>query len=333
MTSLAVIVPVYNSLSTLPELIGRLHAAASEITSDYTLVLVDDRGPQPVWPVIAEHAKRDPRVLGLRLSRNFGQHAAITTGLRAVEADWYVVMDCDLQDRPEDIPSLYEAALQGGHDSVLAVRGDEEVGSRKKLGSRLFNFVLRNLADIPVSTDVGNFRIFNRRMAEAYHLYREQMRLFPALMSHLGFDVGRLEVQRPARADGRSGYSLAKLLELGFDSIVSNTIKPVYYMATFGFVVSAAAVGFALFLTVRKLFLDIPVEGWASTMAAILILGGLQISAISFVGIYVGKVFFEVKGRPIAVVAESTTHALDMAETDLPETDLPEARPTEATQA
>lgn len=303
---IAAIVPVYNSLATLPELITRLEATLSKITSDYRVVLVDDRGPQPVWPVIEEHSARDPRVVGIRLSRNFGQHSAITTGIQSVEADWYVVMDCDLQDKPEDIITLYDAAIAGGHDSVLAVRGQEEVGNRKKLGSRLFNFVLNNLADIPVSTDVGNFRIFNANMAKAFNSYKEQMRLFPAIMSHLGFDVGRVEVTRPARAEGQSSYTFAKLFGLGFDSIVSNTIKPVYYMATFGFIISALSMLYVIVLVLRKLIYGIEAEGWASTMAAIMMLGGIQIFAVSFVGIYVGKVFFEVKQRPIAIMAETT---------------------------
>jgi len=303
---IAVIVPVYNSLKTLSELISTLEVTLEKITDCYQIILIDDCGPQPVWPVIAEHASRNSRVVGLRLSRNFGQHAAITTGLRFTKSDWYVVMDCDLQDRPEDIATLYHAAIEGGHDSVLAVRGEEEVSGRKKLGSRLFNFTLNKLADIPVSTDVGNFRIFNNKMAEAYHLYDEQMRLFPALMSHLGFDVGRVEISRPARAEGQSGYSFAKLFELGFDSIVSNTIKPVYFMATFGFLVSAAAIIYTFVLIIKKLAFGISAEGWASTMAAILMLGGIQIFAISFVGVYVGKVFFEVKNRPIAIIRETT---------------------------
>lgn len=305
-TFIAAIVPVYNCLSTLAELIDRLSAALNEISENYQIVLVDDRGPEPVWPIIESYARRDSRVVGLQLSRNFGQHAAITTGLQLANADWYVVMDCDLQDRPEDITLLYAEALNGEYDSVLAVRGNEDIGTRKKLGSRLFNFGLNKLANIPVSSDVGNFRIFNRSMAEAYHLYSEQMRLFPALMSHLGFNIGRVEVARPARAEGKSSYSFRKLFNLGFDSIVSNTIKPVYFMASFGFLVSALAMTYTAVLVVRKLAFGITAEGWASTMAAILMLGGIQVFAISFVGIYVGKVFFEVKGRPIAIVSKST---------------------------
>ena len=301
-----VIVPVYNSLETLNELISRLEATLGQITESYRIILVDDRGPQPVWPVIAENAKRNPRIHGVRLSRNFGQHGAITAGIQNANADWYVVMDCDLQDRPEDIALLYKAATEGGHDSVLAVRGDEDVKRRKKIGSRLFNFVLNKLGDLPVSTDVGNYRIFNHKMAEAYRLYTEQMRLFPALMSHLGFDIGRVEVARPARIAGKSSYTFAKLFDLGFDSIVSNTIKPVYFMATSGFLISAFAILYTMVLIFRKLVFGISAEGWASIMAATLMLSGIQIFVISFVGIYVGKVFFEVKSRPIAIVAETT---------------------------
>jgi len=305
-THIAVVVPVFNSLKTLSELIERLEAALTNLTPDYQIVLVDDRGPQPVWPVIKSHSERDSRIVGLRLSRNFGQHAAITAGIRSSNADWYVVMDCDLQDRPEDIITLYKAAKEGKHDSVLAVRAQEEISRSKKLGSILFNFALNKLADIPVTSDVGNFRIFNQKMAGAYDLYREQMRLFPALMSHLGFNVGQVEVTRSARPEGKSSYSLAKLFGLGFDSIISNTIKPVYFMATFGCIVAVMAFIYTVTLVIRKTVYGIDAEGWASTMAAILMMGGIQIFAISFVGIYVGKVFFQVKQRPDYILEDVT---------------------------
>ena len=302
----AVIVPVYNSLATLQELIDRLVTSLSSYTEDYEIVLVDDRGPQAVWPLIEAAGKANKRVKGLRLSRNFGQHAAISAGLDAADAEWYVVMDCDLQDMPEDIPNLYAHAIKHKLDSVLAFRAEHGVRRRRRLGSAIFNKTLEKLADIPASSQVGNFRIFNDAMAKSYRMYPEKMRLFPALMSHIGFEVGQLDVSRPDRIEGESNYTLKKLFQLGFDSIVSNTIKPMYYLAAFGIFISIVAVLLASFVVIRALAFGVVAEGWASLMTVVMLMGGIQIFVISFVGIYVGKVFFEVKDRPVFIVADTS---------------------------
>lgn len=301
---IAVIVPVYNSASTLDSLIARLKNSLSNISQEYVIILIDDRGPQAVWPVIQKAAKNDKRVQGVRLSRNFGQHAAISAGLESAYADWYVVMDCDLQDRPEDIPLLYNEATQSKLDSVIAKRKSHGRKKRRKLGSIAFHAVLRHLADIPTSEQVGNFRIFNHIMAEAYRQYPEKMRLFPAIMSHLGFNDGYLELERSDRPEGKSGYTFRRLFSLAFDSIISNTIKPMYYLAGFGVCISIFAVIFAVVIIMRRLFLGAAIEGWASLMTALMLIGGIQIFVVSFVGIYVGKVFFEVKDRPIFIVQQ-----------------------------
>jgi len=305
MPHIAVIVPIYNSAAILDELIDRLKTTLSSIHSDYEIILVDDRGPQAVWPIILKATQIDERVKGIRLSRNFGQHAAISAGLDYAQADWYVVMDCDLQDSPEDIPLLYNEAITTGVDSVIAKRKSHGSKKRRKLGSVIFNFILRHLADIPTSEQVGNFRILNDAMAQAYRHYTEKMRLFPAIMSHLGFEDTYLELERSDREEGRSSYTFRKLFALAFDSIISNTIKPMYYLAGFGVCISALAVIFAATIIVQKLFFGVTIEGWASLMTALMLIGGIQIFVVSFVGIYVGKVFFEVKDRPIFIVEQS----------------------------
>ena len=305
MPHIAVIVPIYNSAAILDELIDRLKTTLSSIHSDYEIILVDDRGPQAVWPIILKATQIDERVKGIRLSRNFGQHAAISAGLDYAQADWYVVMDCDLQDSPEDIPLLYNEAIATGVDSVIAKRKSHGSKKRRKLGSVIFNFILRHLADIPTSEQVGNFRILNDAMAQAYRHYTEKMRLFPAIMSHLGFQDTYLELERSDREEGRSSYTFRKLFALAFDSIISNTVKPMYYLAGFGVCISALAVIFAATIIVQKLFFGVTIEGWASLMTALMLIGGIQIFVVSFVGIYVGKVFFEVKDRPIFIVEQS----------------------------
>lgn len=301
---IAVIVPVYNSAATLEALIDRLKTSLEFIDSNYAIILVDDRGPQPVWPIIQRASLSDERVKGVRLSRNFGQHAAISAGLDAASADWFVVMDCDLQDRPEDIVDLYKEVMASGLDSVIAKRISHGSKKRRKLGSIAFHGILRHLADIPTSEQIGNFRIFNKAMAEAYRQYAEKMRLFPAIMSHLGFASGYLELKRDDRQEGVSSYTFRRLFALAFDSIISNTIKPMYYLAGFGVSMSFLAVVFAVMIIFKRLFFNVETEGWASLMTGFMLIGGIQIFVVSFVGIYVGKVFFEVKDRPIFIIEQ-----------------------------
>jgi len=267
---------------------------------------VDDRGPQPVWPVIQTEGENDPRVKGVRLSRNFGQHAAISAGLTVANAQWYVVMDCDLQDVPEEIPALYKKARTENYDAVVAVREDNQVKARRKIGSYIFNKSLEHLADIPATSKVGNFRIFNDSMARAYRSFPEKMRLFPALMSHVGFNTGELKVVRPDRIEGRSGYTLKKLVSLAFDAIISNTIKPMYYLVALGFVIAFLAMLMAFVIIMQKILFGSDVKGWASLMTAFMLMSGLQISVMSFVGIYVGKVFMEVKDRPVFIISDAS---------------------------
>jgi len=309
---IAVVIPVYNSSATLEVLISRLKKSLSSIHQNYAIILVDDCGPQPVWPIIQEASQIDDRIKGIRLSRNFGQHAAISAGLDATSADWYVVMDCDLQDRPEDIVNLYNEAVSSDVDSVIAKRKSHGSKKRRKLGSAVFHGILRHLADIPTSEQIGNFRIFNRKMADAYHQYPEKMRLFPAIMSHLGFTASYVELERDNRLEGVSSYNFRQLFALAFDSIISNTIKPMYYLAGFGVLISALAIFLAVVIIFKRLYFNVEIEGWASLMTSLMFIGGIQIFVVSFVGIYVGKVFLEVKDRPIYIVKQRlnlTKHA------------------------
>lgn len=305
-TTISVIVPVYNGASTLPQLIQRLIQSLGEITTGFEIVLVDDRGPEAVWGLIQEASNADHRVKGVRLSRNFGQHQAITAGIETAKAKWYVVMDCDLQDLPEDIPSLYYAATEREHDSVIAVRDTHETSGKRKLGSYLFNKSIELLADIPASEKIGNFRIFNEKVAKAFRSYPEQMRFFHALMSNLGFEVSTLGVQRPSRSEGVSSYSFSKLVALAFDAIIANSIKPLYYLLFIGFVISICSAGYGISILFKTFVIGTSVEGWASIMTAIFFLSGIMIFTICLVGIYVGQVFFEVKRRPIYIIQETT---------------------------
>lgn len=274
---IAVVVPVYNGKAVLLDLINRLRTSLDSISKDWMIVLVDDRGQQDVWSIIQSECKMDPRIKGVRLSRNFGQHAAITAGLDYANAHWYVVMDCDLQDLPEDIPALHQKALDGEYDSVLAVREQHHVSSGRKLGSWAFNFALEKLAGIPASSKVGNYRIFNHKMAEAYKMYPEKMRLFPALMGHMGFEIGELPITRPDRNEGKSNYSGWMLIQLAFDSIISNTIKPMYFFAGIGILITLVSFLIGAYIIIYKILYGIEVDGWTSLIISLLFVSGARI--------------------------------------------------------
>ncbi len=190
---IAVVVPVYMGAAVLRKLCTRLIAALEPITPDFSIVLVDDRAPDDPWPLIRELGREDSRIRGVQLSRNFGQHYALTAGIDHALANWYVVMDCDLQDAPEDIPLLY-AKVREGFDAIVGVRRKEGHGFAKRHVSRVFYRAFNLLAGFELDWSVGNFRIFSDRVAEGFRQMREQMRLFPASLNFMGFTVGTLEL-------------------------------------------------------------------------------------------------------------------------------------------
>ena len=190
---IAVIVPVYMGEAFIEELVSRLHDTLQRISPHYQIVLVDDRGPDNSWTLIEAQARRDDRVLGVRLSRNFGQHPAISAGIAHASAKWYVVMDCDLQDPPEAIFDLYQAAHANKTDIVVAERTTSGLGLGRNIGSRMFNSALSWASGLEISSSLGNFRIFSDRVAEAFRRFPERLRLFPAIISQVAFSSSRIQ--------------------------------------------------------------------------------------------------------------------------------------------
>lgn len=295
---MAVIVPVYNGRPYLTALCARLVAALSEKFDSFRIVLVDDGDPTGSWDEIEALAKNEPRIAGIRLSRNFGQHAAIGAGIDAADADWYVVMDCDLQDPPEQIGPLYQAALAGNYDIVIAKRQGAAQGRRRRLASRVFYLTLRCLSDLDLSPDQGNFRIFSRQVADALRQMHEQMRLVPALMARLGYHVGTLGLPRAARAGGASSYSWGRLVRLAYEAIIANSEKPLIIAVISSAIFCAGTLLFAFYVILKKLLHGVSVDGWTSLIVAVCLIGGVQLFLTSIVGLYVGRTFNEAKARP-----------------------------------
>lgn len=298
----AVIVPVYMGAAFLNELVKRLHETLQTIHHDYQIILVDDRGPDNSWELIEEEAQADPRVIGVKLSRNFGQHPAISAGIAHSNANWYVVMDCDLQDPPEQIERLYKHAQENDFDIVIAKRETSGLGQDRNLGSKLFNGVLRWASDLDVSSKYGNYRIFSDKVAHAFRAYPEQLRFFPALMSHLGFAQDKLLMPRDERPQGKSSYSLMKLAKLALENIIAYSEKPLWFSVGIGLTMCGASTLYGLYILIRALFLGFDTPGFATIVTLITFFGGVQLFLLSLVGLYVGRAIAETRGRPTFIV-------------------------------
>lgn len=305
MPHISIVIPVYKAEGCLHELYRRLRAAVEVITDDFEIILVEDCGGDRSWTIISELAQADPRVKGIQFSRNFGQHYGITAGLDLCNGDWVVVMDCDLQDQPEEIPRLY-AKAQEGFEVVLARRGRRKDRLVKRLVSRLFYATLNYLADMRYDAEVGNFRIVSRKVITYYRQMRENLRFFGGLVDWMGFPTASISVDHAERYAGETSYSFAKLWKLGIETIIAYSDKPLRLAIRFGFLMSFAAFFFAVKIAVDALTVQSPVMGWSSLIVSVYFLGGLIISLLGIIGLYLGKTFDETKRRPLYVVNHKT---------------------------
>lgn len=300
---LSIVSPVYHGEKMVAELVRRNKENASAITEDFEIILVNDASPDNSWAEIEKQCTLDPRVKGLDLSRNFGQHYAITAGLRYASGEWIVVMDCDLQDRPEEIPNLYRKAREG-FDIVYARRAIRQDGFWKKQSSRWFHRVFRLLSGLETDGTIANFGIYHRHVIEEFNKMPERARAFTSLVGYLGFRVTAIDVEHAARAEGKSSYRLSTLLRLTFDLIIANTNRPLQFAVGVGFAMSALAFLLALYNVAAKCLGIIGVPGYTTTVFSIWFVGGLQLFVLGILGLYVGKTFDQVKGRPLFVVRE-----------------------------
>lgn len=285
------------------ELVRRNAESVSTITDDYEIILVNDASPDNSWDEIVKQCSLNFRVKGVNLSRNFGQHYAITAGLHYAKGDWVVVMDCDLQDRPEEIPNLYRKA-QEGFDIVYARRAIRKDGFLKKQSSKVFRRVFDWLSGMKSDSTIANFGIYKHCVIEEFNKMPERARSFPSLIKCLGFKNTAIDVEHAERVEGKSSYNLKKLLKLGFDVIVSNSNKPLRMAVGVGFGMAAISFILALYNLIAKFVGIIRVPGYTTTMFSIWFVGGLLLFVMGILGLYVGKIFDQVKGRQLFIVRD-----------------------------
>ncbi len=301
---LSIVSPVYGCEGCLEALCERIFAALEPLKLRLEIVLVCDASPDQSWLRMMQLAQRDSRIVCLRLTRNFGQHAAISAGLHCASGAWVAVMDCDLQDQPEEIPALYQRALQGV-DAAIAARTTRQDGWIKRRLSAAFYRLLGYLTGEKQDPSAANFGVYSRRLVDTINAMPESGRFFPLMVRWTGFPRVLLPVQHAQRASGRSGYSFLAQLRLALNVITSHSDRPLRLVAKTGLIFASISFGFVLLSVYRYWAGDIAVAGFTSVIASIWLVGGVMISCLGVVGLYVGKIFTESKRRPHFLVAES----------------------------
>lgn len=300
---LSIVSPVYKAERIVPELVRRLTENARLVTEEYEIILVCDGSPDNSWAAIQQACAGDFKVKGINLSRNFGQHYAITAGMQYIQGEWVVLIDCDLQEPPEAIPALYAKALEG-YDIVHARRIHRRHGFLKRLSSKAFHRVFDWLSGMKSDPAVGNLGIFHRKVVDAVNRMPEAARSFGSLLYYVGFRKSTIDVEHAARYEGKSSYSLRKLMKLSFDVIISNSNKPLRMAVVLGFVFSALSFLLALYNVLAHWIGIVTLAGYTTTVFSIWFVGGVILMVLGVLGLYIGKIFDQVKQRPLYFVSE-----------------------------
>lgn len=305
---LSVVIPCFQAESTIAELCERLEKSLTEISDNFEVILVDDGSQDRTWDLISRFAEAKSFIRGIKLSRNFGQHNAITAGLEHASGDWFVVMDCDLQDRPEEIINFYKKT-QDGYQVVVGIRNERKDNLFKRASSLLFYSTFQRMTGSNFNKKMGNFGIYSKKVIDSVLELKEQHKSFGLMVLWIGFSRAELSITHDSRGSGKSNYRFTHRLALAVDSMVSHTNNLLYLAIKIGLFVSVSSLLFVSYLVTRFTFFGITTEGWTSLAISIYFSLGLLLGAIGILGVYIGKVFNESKARPIYII-ESKTDAL-----------------------
>lgn len=302
-TTLSIIIPIFNEQEVLEELRRRLKTTLEALDSvDWRVIYVDDGSNQTTRQALRQHHDEDPRFTVVELSRNFGHQAAITAGLAHADGDAAIIMDGDLQDPPEVIPDLLAAWRDGGQ-VVLATRRSRTEWGLRGLGMRLFHALFRLVSDYPIPAHTGVFALLDRSALGAMNQLQERNRFLPGLNTWIGFERRQVEYHRQARAGGEPKQSLGRLVRYALNAVFSFSYKPLRLMTLTGLVISLAGFTLGLVFVFKRLAgIETAQTGFTTLVTLVLFLGGLQLIALGLLGEYLGRVYDEVKRRPVYLV-------------------------------
>ncbi len=302
---ISIVVPVYNEEGNVEELLERLFSIMSGLTTvtAFEFVVVNDGSTDGTLERMKPLLARFPMLRIVNLSRNFGHQLAATAGLDAARGEAVILMDGDLQDPPELIADFI-AHWRAGYDVVYAMRRKRDGESRFKLiTASLFYRVIRRLTNVAIPVDTGDFRLMSRRVLVALSHVRERHRFLRGLVSWVGYRQIGVGYDRAERFSGTTKYPLSKMIKFALDGITSFSEIPLRFATYLGFVTSGFAFMYLLIVLILNI-LHLNLQGYTSTMAAILFLGGVQLIGIGILGEYIGRIYDEVKGRPLYLVAD-----------------------------
>jgi len=301
--------PVYKAEKILKKLVGEIQNVMLVINQPYEIILVDDRSPDSSWSIMKQLSSEHDEIKSIRLSRNFGQHPAIMAGLSLVKGNWIVVLDCDLQDQPKEVLKLYNKAKEG-FDIVLAKRKNRQDSFIKKLSSLFFAKIYGFLTDSSFNSEIANFGIYNKKVIIETLRMGDYIKSFPLFINWIGFNKCCIEVEHGLRANSKSTYTWSKLIELALNTIISFSNKPLKIFIKSGLLISL----FSFFVGVYNLYLSmngkIEVLGYSSIIISIWFLSGIIITIIGITGIYIGKIFDQVKKRKSYIIDKIISNEL-----------------------
>lgn len=305
MTTLSVIVPIYNEEAVLPETLRRMKELRNMFPADVSLecLYVDDGSTDKSFFLLQQAADADASIKVLSFSRNFGHQMAVTAGIDVATGAYVAVIDADLQDPPELLVDMYSLMLQGQHDVVYGKRAVREGETWfKKASAALFYRILSKMCDIEIPQDTGDFRLMSRKVVDCFKQLRERHRFVRGMVPWLGFSQAPLEYARHKRFAGETKYPLRKMLAFAINAILSFSNKPLTIATRLGFASIIAAFMGAFGMLLLKAFTNTPVPGLASIIITIAFFSGIQLFVIGLVGEYVARIFEESKGRPLYIV-------------------------------
>jgi len=304
--TLSVVVPCYNEAEVIDVTVPRLLAMADSMGDLRTeLLFVDDGSRDSTLRQLKAWAARDARIKVLSFARNFGHQVAVTAGIDAARGDAVVLIDADLQDPPEVVPEMV-AKWREGFDVVYGTRTEREGETAfKRVTAKAFYRLLNRMSDVPIPLDTGDFRLMSRRVVEALKAMPERDRFVRGMVSWVGFRQVALPYRRAERFAGESKYPLRKMLRFATDGLLSFSTKPLQMAISLGALASALAFAGIVYALVIRLATDRWVEGWAALFIATLFLGGVQLITVGILGEYIGRIYHEVKRRPLYVVGET----------------------------
>lgn len=300
---ISVVSPVYKAENIVEELVMRIVENVKSISDNYEIILVCDASPDASWEKIKQCCQQNLKVKGINLSKNFGQEYAITAGLYEAKGEWMIVIDCDLQDDPKEILNLYVKA-QEGFDVVFGERKLRKDSFLKRIQSRVFYALYNYLTDTKQNPNIGNFGIFNCKVIKSILAMNDSVRCFTTMATWVGFKQATIPIVHEERYEGKSSYSLRKLLKLSQNIILTFSNKPLSLMVKFGFLLSALSFMVGLYYFVQYILGITDVSGFTSLIISLWLIAGLLIMFMGVLGLYLSKIFDNTKNRPLYIIEE-----------------------------